>query len=69
MNQQIADYRKERGMTQGEFAELVGVKQATIGMVESGNRAISKNLAIKLHLMDPDNFSLIRLLCPDCKAA
>ena len=35
--QKIKQYRKEKGMTQGQFGELVGVQQAQISKIESGS--------------------------------
>jgi transcriptional regulator with XRE-family HTH domain len=35
--QKIKQYRRERGLTQGQFGELVGVQQAQISKIESGS--------------------------------
>ena len=44
----IKDYRSERGLTQAELAELVGVTRKTVNTVENGIFTPSALLAIKL---------------------
>ena len=44
----IKDYRTERGLTQAELAELVGVTRKTVNTVENGIFTPSALLAIKL---------------------
>ena len=44
----IKDYRAERGLTQAELAELVGVTRKTVNTVENGIFTPSALLAIKL---------------------
>ena len=44
----IKQYRSERGLTQAELAELVGVTRKTVNTVENGVFSPSALLAIKL---------------------
>lgn len=44
----IKEYRGERGLTQAELAELVGVTRKTVNTVENGIFTPSALLAIKL---------------------
>ena len=44
----IKEYRSERGLTQAELAELVGVTRKTVHTVETGLFTRSALLAIKL---------------------
>lgn len=44
----IKEYRSERGLTQAELAELVGVTRKTVNTVENGIFTPSALLAIKL---------------------
>ena len=44
----IKEYRTERGLTQAELAELVGVTRKTVNTVENGVFTPSALLAIKL---------------------
>ncbi len=41
----IEKARKERGMTQGQLAERMHMKQSMVSMIESGEEAISQELA------------------------
>lgn len=36
------------GLTQREFAKLLGVSYSTIGAIESGRRKVTKNMRIKI---------------------
>jgi len=67
--EEIKQYRTRHNLTQSELALQLGVSLQLISMIETGNRPVSRGVAIKLKQLDPDNFSLMRLLCPDCKAA
>lgn len=44
----IAQYRLERDMTQGELAELVGVRRETISRLEKGQYNPSLKLAMDI---------------------
>ncbi len=48
MNNRIAELRRERGLTQGELADAVGVTRQTIISLESGRYNASLLLAHKL---------------------
>lgn len=48
LSNRIKQYRTERGLTQGELAELVGVTRKTVNTVENGVFSPSALLAIKL---------------------
>lgn len=40
----LAEKRKERGFTQGEFAEIIGTSHATLSALENGKSVSSKTL-------------------------
>lgn len=40
--------RKERGLTQAELAEKLGVQQSTISLIENAARNPSANLLVKI---------------------
>ncbi|HAH04212.1 MAG: Helix-turn-helix domain protein [Parcubacteria group bacterium GW2011_GWA2_43_17] len=40
--------REEAGLTQSEFAKILGVSTVLITMIETGQKEVSKNLIIKL---------------------
>lgn len=44
----IKELRKEKGLTQGKFAESLGVSLKTISAIESGRMAVSAKLAEKI---------------------
>ncbi len=44
----IKDIRSEAGLTQAEFAKVIGVSPVLIAMVESGQKEVSKNLLCKI---------------------
>lgn len=48
MGETIKKLRKRAKMTQHELAELIGVKQATISLYETGKRKIDINTAQKI---------------------
>ncbi len=48
MGEVIKKLRKRAKMTQHELAELIGVKQATISLYETGKRKIDINTAQKI---------------------
>ena len=48
LRNRLKEYRTERGLTQGELAELVGVTRKTVNTVENGVFSPSALLAIKL---------------------
>ena len=48
LSNRLKQYRTERGLTQGELAELVGVTRKTVNTVENGVFSPSALLAIKL---------------------
>ena len=48
LSNRLKQYRTERGITQGELAELVGVTRKTVNTVENGVFSPSALLAIKL---------------------
>ena len=48
LHNRLKEYRTERGLTQGELAELVGVTRKTVNTVENGVFSPSALLAIKL---------------------
>ncbi len=48
LHNRLKEYRTERGLTQGELAELVGVTRKTVNTVENGIFSPSALLAIKL---------------------
>ena len=48
LHNRLKEYRTERGFTQGELAELVGVTRKTVNTVENGVFSPSALLAIKL---------------------
>ncbi|CCY58281.1 transcriptional regulator XRE family [Clostridium sp. CAG:632] len=48
MGEVIKKLRKRANMTQHELAELIGVKQATISLYETGKRKIDINTAQKI---------------------
>jgi transcriptional regulator with XRE-family HTH domain len=62
---QVADRRKERGLSQAELAALVGTTQSAIARLESGGRppridtllrianALDADLQIELHEREP----------------
>lgn len=41
IGERIKNFRKNQNLTQAEFAELIGLKQAAIGMIEQGIRNIT----------------------------
>lgn len=48
LSNRLKQYRTERGLTQGELAELVGVTRKTVNTIENGVFSPSALLAIKL---------------------
>jgi putative transcriptional regulator len=48
LHNRLKELRTERGLTQGELAELVGVTRKTVNTVENGVFSPSALLAIKL---------------------
>ena len=44
----IKELRKEKGLTQGKFAESLGVSQKAISAIECGRLAVSAKLAGKI---------------------
>ena len=44
----IKELRKEKGLTQGKFAESLGVSQKAISAIECGRLAVSEKLAEKI---------------------
>ena len=46
--QKIKQYRRERGLTQGQFGELVGVQQAQISKIESGSLNVTMGTLQKI---------------------
>ncbi len=48
LHNRLKECRTERGLTQGELAELVGVTRKTVNTVENGVFSPSALLAIKL---------------------
>ena len=48
LHNRLKEFRTERGLTQGELAELVGVTRKTVNTVENGVFSPSALLAIKL---------------------
>ena len=48
INEKVRHYRKKKGFTQVKLAELAGTTQANIASIESGARALGKELAEKL---------------------
>lgn len=50
----IKEYRERHGLTQAEFAELVGVTPAAVSRWESGNRTPPEMLEKLVELMNGD---------------
>ena len=48
ISQNIRRLRKEKGMSQEQLAQLVGVTRQTIGMIEAGNYNPTLNLCIAI---------------------
>ena len=48
----IAYYRKKRGYTQAELAELIGMSVAYLGQIERGNRGNSFSLETLYQIAD-----------------
>ena len=48
LSERVITFRKEKGLTQEQLAEKIGVSRAVLGVVESGLRAPSKEMAKKL---------------------
>ena len=57
-NEQVLIIREYLGLTQEQFAELVGVSKSLISHVEWGSRRVSENLSAKIarkfDVKDPD---------------
>ena len=62
MRTEIRDFRKSKGWSQEQLAQRLMVRQATISKLERGTYGISKTIAVRLHRLDPEYFSLERLL-------
>ena len=45
---QLAKYRKQKGLSQTQLAKLIGVAQSTIAMIETGKITPSLRTALKL---------------------
>ena len=45
LSERVITFRKEKGLTQEQLAEKIGVSRAVLGVVESGLRAPSKEMA------------------------
>lgn len=61
----LADYRTERGISQRDVAELLGVSQPTVGLLERGviydpHLSMLRKLAVVLRLTDNEILSLVR---------
>ena len=50
LKNKVREYRLERGISQRELAEAVGVSRNTIGTIERGDGDIGVKLAMKLCL-------------------
>lgn len=48
MKNKTRELRKERGLTQAELAEVLGVSRQTVNAIENGDYNPSTSLAIKL---------------------
>ena len=48
----IKQLRQRLGLSQAKFAKLLGVQQATIGMIESGTRDVPKSVILALENMN-----------------
>lgn len=48
LNDKIKKLREQKNLTQKQLAEEIGVKQSTIGMIESGKNKGSKDTILKL---------------------
>jgi len=63
LGQRICDYRKMKGLTQGDLAKNIGMSRSSLTQIESGNRSIDvfelQNMAMVL------GFSLDQFLSPD----
>ena len=48
MNNRVSDLRKERGITQADFAKMLGVSRMTVSSIETGRFDPSIMLAYKI---------------------
>lgn len=48
MQNSVRDFRKERGWSQGELAELLGVSRQSVNAIETGRYDPSLPLAIRM---------------------
>lgn len=51
LGERLAKARTEAGLTQGELASLVGLKQQTIGAIESGEQASTTKIGSLAHVL------------------
>ncbi|GHT43381.1 hypothetical protein FACS189438_0440 [Bacteroidia bacterium] len=67
LGQRISDFRKSKGLTQGDLAKNIGLSRSSLVQIESGNRSVGvfelQNIAMIL------GFSLDIFLSPDFNAA
>lgn len=59
----ISYYRKRKGLTQAQLAELVGISTNYLGMIERGNNGQSYSMEVLLKLaeaLDVDAHDLMR---------
>ena len=75
IGRQIKRFRKSRGIKQFRLAELVGVTQTTMSLIESGKRGISiktlekitKQLGVTIILADDENLKDLNYLYSQMK--
>ncbi len=61
-NEKMYQLRRQRGLTQRQVAEAVGIKQSAYAMIESGHRHPRK--AIEKRLADFFGVTVDELFCP-----